>query len=256
MASRLLSTGQAAQYCAVTPDTVLKWIRSGLLPAQRTAGGHHRIYEADLQRLIKPSGNIPRARAASARQRAVKYCWEFNGNGGILDACKQCPVYRMRAQRCYEVVRLAPEAGHPKLFCKRDSCTGCDYYQHVHGQSVNVLVVTDDRHLAKSLHDQSGDQNFNLEITDCEYSCSAVINEFRPDYAIIDCSMGASFSRDITNHLKDDPRVPFVHVILAGNEGEFPRGCDKEVFARIQKPFGVEDIAACIRGAREGALGA
>jgi excisionase family DNA binding protein len=256
MASRLLSTGQAARYCSVTPDTILKWIRSGFLPAQITAGGHHRINERDLQRVLRPSTNRMVELEPAPPHRAFRYCWEFNGNGHVLEACKSCPVYQMRAQRCYEVVRLAPEVGHPKVFCKRGSCAQCDYYQQVHGQSVNVLVVSDDRDLTKSLHNQSTDHNFNLEITDCEYSCSAVINEFRPDFAIIDCSMGAAQSRDMANHLTEDPRVPFVHVILAGNEGEFPTECDKEVFARIQRPFNVDDIADCIRGAREGALGA
>ena len=33
---RFLTTGQAAELCSVTPDTVLKWIRSGRLAAART----------------------------------------------------------------------------------------------------------------------------------------------------------------------------------------------------------------------------
>lgn len=256
MASRLLSTGQAAKYCSVTPDTILKWIRSGVLPAQRTAGGHHRIDERDLRRVLRPSTSSTVDPGPAPRHRAFRYCWEFNGNGHVLEACKTCPVYRMRAQRCYEVVRLAPEAGHPMVFCKRGSCIECEYYQQVHGQSVNVLVVSDDKELTNSLQRNSANQSFNLRTTDCEYSCSAVINEFRPDFAIIDCSMGASLTRDMTYHLMEDPRVPFIHVILAGNEGEFPTECDKEVFALIQRPFSVEDIADCIKGAREGAPGA
>ena len=37
-----------------------------------------------------------------------------------------------------------------------------------------------------------------------------------------------------------------VRVVLAGNEGEFPKECDKEVFARIERPFQIKDIGDCI----------
>jgi hypothetical protein len=74
------------------------------------------------------------------------------------------------------------------------------------------------------------------------------VTNFRPDYAIVDCSLGPDTSRDITNHLVEDPRVPFVKVVLAANKGEFPNECEKVVFARINRPFGIEDIRECIDG--------
>ena len=44
----MLSTGKVAKLLSVTPDTVLKWIKNGQLPATRTAGGHYRIAQRDL----------------------------------------------------------------------------------------------------------------------------------------------------------------------------------------------------------------
>ena len=44
----MLSTGKVAKLRSVTPDTVLKWIKGGQLPAIRTAGGHYRIARRDL----------------------------------------------------------------------------------------------------------------------------------------------------------------------------------------------------------------
>ena len=41
--SNLLTTGQAAKLCSVTPDTILKWLKRGRLNGVRTAGGHYRI---------------------------------------------------------------------------------------------------------------------------------------------------------------------------------------------------------------------
>ncbi len=249
-----LSTGQAARLYSVTPDTVLKWIRSGRLQARRTVGGHHRIASQDLQSFV---GGRPVSRPAlvpSAPHRPFRYCWEYNGKGKLLDGCKECVVYLMRAQRCYEVVRFAPPGTHTKLFCK-GTCDDCDYYRRVHAQSTNVLVLTDNRCLATALRDGASTAPFKLEITDCEYSCSALVEGYRPDYVVIDCSLGPERSRDMCVHLLQDPRIPYVRVIMAAEENEILIDCDKEVFARIEKPFGVEQITSCIRGVPGGTAG-
>jgi hypothetical protein len=39
MSSLLPTTGKAAPLCSVKPDTVLKWIKKGVLPATRSARG-------------------------------------------------------------------------------------------------------------------------------------------------------------------------------------------------------------------------
>ncbi|NIO29103.1 MAG: excisionase family DNA-binding protein [Candidatus Latescibacteria bacterium] len=251
--AKLLTTGQAAKYCSVTPDTILKWIRSGFLPAHRTAGGHHRIDVRDLDQVLRPISlpqisPIKTVLKPTPRQRPFKYCWEFNGEGELLEECQNCAVYQMRAQRCYEVVRLAPEAGPLKLCCD-SSCQDCDYYRVVHKQGVNVLVVSDDGQLTEALQKQAEEHEYNIEFTDCEYACSAAISSFRPDFAVVDCSLGSQLSQEICHHLNQDPRIPFVRVVLAASEGEFPTSCEKDIFARIQRPFSVQDIADCIEGA-------
>lgn len=47
-AGRLLKTSEVAQLLGVDTATVGRYIREGILPATATAGGHHRVYEADL----------------------------------------------------------------------------------------------------------------------------------------------------------------------------------------------------------------
>ena len=244
---KLLTTGQAAKYCSVTPDTILKWIRSGFLPAQRTAGGHHRINERDLEMVLRPSSKASTRPSLGSDERSFRYCWEFNGEGNLQDGCRECAVYQMRAQRCYELMRLAPDADHPKLFCG-GGCQDCDYFQSVHEQAINVLIITSDKQLVQTLRDDTSRDNFNIEFTDCEYACSAIVNEFRPDFAVVDCRIGAELSREITKHLIQDPRVPYVRVVMAANESEFPASCEKEIFARMQRPFSIQDIADCIEG--------
>lgn len=255
MNSRMLTTGQAAKLCSVTPDTVLKWIHSGALPARRTAGGHHRIDQRDLARFLEPTPRSerpqapPPTRRGRSDQSVTRYCWEYNSGEELPAGCRDCVVYQLRAQRCYEVAKLHPEIGHTKLFCK-GNCVDCDYYRRVHLQATNVMVVTDDKYLIDALGRERVEAPYNLEITDCEYTCSALVDSFRPDYVVVDCAFGPERSGDICNHLAEDPRLPHVRVVMAVDEGLFPSGCDRNVFARVQRPFNVSDITECIHRAQ------
>ena len=242
-----LTTGQAAALCSVTRNAVFKWIQSGYLSAYRTAGGHHRIDKRELERLMKiPATPRPAKNGAPAREiKQRQYCWEYNGNGKVRDACLRCAVYSLRALRCYEVAKLAPEFPHPKLFCG-ERCEDCDYYREMHGKTTNVLVVTNDRILAGDLLAEADNAEFNLEITDCEYSCSAIVNHFKPDFVIVDCVLGRKVSRQISHHIKEDPRIPYVKVVFAGNQEDFMRECDREVFAQMTRPFNLREIQECI----------
>jgi chromosome partitioning protein len=50
--NKLLKTSEVAQRLGVDIATVGRYIREGILPASSTAGGHHRVYEADLQAFV------------------------------------------------------------------------------------------------------------------------------------------------------------------------------------------------------------
>src|SRR3954463_10189691 len=53
---KLLKTSEVAQRLGVDTATVGRYIREGILPATATAGGHHRIYEADLHAFMANGG--------------------------------------------------------------------------------------------------------------------------------------------------------------------------------------------------------
>jgi CheY-like chemotaxis protein len=148
------------------------------------------------------------------------------------------------------MVDRANEIGHNKVFCKK-SCDDCDYYRLVRQQAFNVLVVTDNEILVGYIRRSEKSVPFNLEFTDCEYGCSALVEKFRPDFAVIDCSMGLDRAQDMRRHLLDDPRIPHVSVIMAVEPGEYPANCDKDVFAFLEKPFGASDIIECLNSAQE-----
>lgn len=246
MSTRYLTTGQVADLLSVKSDTVLKWIRSGLLPARRTAGGHHRVNQDDLEHLnqvLNKSPEPPKPKAKVERP-SIQYCWEFYNKNGLPQDCLGCAVYNLRAQRCYEVARQFPEADILKSYCKK-TCEECEYYDLVHKQNTNILIVTRDRKWAEGLLERAESLDINLQIADSGYSCSLLISDFRADYAVIDCSIGPEV-RDISNNLAIDPRIPKLRIILAGNECEFPKECDKKIFARMERPAELNAIAHVI----------
>jgi excisionase family DNA binding protein len=240
-----LSTGDAATLCSVTPDTVLKWIRAGKIKALRTPGGHHRIPRQALAPLIEK--HYPELSVADNRGPFL-YCWEFNSESGVIpEDCRKCIVYRSRTRRCYEMESLPTEVGHARRFCK-GTCDECEYFKMVQGQHPNLLVVTDQKVLRAMLETERETTNFNLRITDCEYRCSMSIEKFRPDYVVIDCAMGAERSREFVNLLYEDPRIPFVRIILVGNRSDLPKECDKRVFASLEHGFSVSTLTDLIAG--------
>jgi len=240
-----LTTGKAAELCSVTPDTVLKWIKSGRIPANRTPGGHHRIPSSALIPIINAG---PPPDSPVQREGPFQYCWEFNSdNGDIAEGCRNCIVYRSRSRRCYQMRNLPVEAGHSRIYCD-GPCEECEYYLTVGETRANVVVVTDEDKLRAKLEEESSSADFDLRFADCEYRCSMMVEKHRPDYIVIDCNMGLERSRDFAQIIDEDPRIPFVRVILAGDEAEQPEKCDKLVFAYIKHPFNTEMLSNLIGG--------
>jgi len=248
MSSDYISTGQAAKLCSVTRDTVLKWIQSGYLPARRTAGGHHRISRGDLDRIVGLPADLEAPAPIEERTISpdIKFCWEHHGNGEVTDECRACAVYAMRAQRCYEVLRLAPETVQSGIKCQRE-CSECGYFEMASRGNASVLVVTTDPDLTKNLHSIANLPGFALQLADCGYSCSSALNAFRPDYVFVDCSLGIDESKRLVRHLLHDSRIPFVRVVVAGCVDSFPQDCETRIFARIDRQLRLKDIVETVR---------
>ncbi len=239
----LISTGEAAALCSVTPDTVLKWIRSGKIKAHRTPGGHHRISRQALDSVLDTGSKPGRP---DVHSDAFQYCWEFNSKSGKMPpGCRDCIVYRSGTLRCYEMQNLPAQAGYVGLFC-RGSCDECEYYHKIHGERPNVLVVSDRPTFRRRLEKDIDQTQFGLKVTDCEYRCSMVIEEFRPDYVVIDCALGSERSREFAAMLYEDPRIPFVRVVLVGNSSDLPKECDRSVFAVVGRKFNAATLGSLI----------
>ena len=245
---KMVSTGKAAKLCSVTPDTVLKWIKAGRIPANRTAGGHYRI-DRELLLTIIESGELPDQQ--ELMDKAFRFCWEYYGDEGqIGEQCANCIVFRSRALRCYEVSELSKDQGHAKAFC-RSTCDDCEYFRVVQGQDINILVITQNEKLREDLRNSSRDAIFNLRATDNEYDCSMIVENFRPDYAVIDMELGETRCGEIAKHLSRDPRIPFIKIIISGQIDELPPECEKIVFATINPDFSLRDLEILIGTARQ-----
>jgi excisionase family DNA binding protein len=118
------STGQAARYCYVTSYTIVNWIRSGKLRAQKTAGGQYRICVNDLRQFMRE--NKMRTDLLEEELNIQPYCWEFHCQPGEegFGRCEQCLVYRSGAGNCYELRGVIPPTE-----CLFNDCTSCEYYQ-------------------------------------------------------------------------------------------------------------------------------
>lgn len=263
--SELLTTGQAAKLCAVTPDTVLKWIKKGRLKASRTAGGHYRVALPDLRPFMAGFGERqesqtqvkatppPAASApggAEATTEAVP-CWEYLAvDGEVQEECKQCVVYRVRATRCFLMAGLEGDVGHSKQFC-HGSCEDCVYYQRLQGGSASVLFITDDQSLEgriEGLHEGE----VTLRFARNGYEASALIQDFRPEILIIDLEGLPDHGFGLLDSVAADPRLPHVRVILVVPPGTLERFLQRPrhrlVVSVLEKPQVCGHIADIVNG--------
>ena len=118
-----LSTGQAARYCYVTSYTIVNWIHTRRLKAQKTAGGQYRIRMGDLREFMR--ANDMRTDLLEEEQGIRPYCWEFHCQPGAeVSVCDDCLVRRSGAENCYEL-----RAVFPLSECLFHECTSCEYYR-------------------------------------------------------------------------------------------------------------------------------
>ena len=184
MAAQYITTGKAARRCSVQPDTVLKWVKKGRLPAIRTPGGHYRIDERDLARFVgmsDPENSNPLPVVHT--ENHILHCWEYFGEE-LRAECKGCVVYRVRASMCFQLRLAMHGTGHSKEFCK-DFCQDCPYCRRVHREPTNVLVITRNEQLIQRLS-QHPNENLILRYARSGYDSSAVLAVFRPALAVVD----------------------------------------------------------------------
>ena len=243
-----LTTTQAARLLSVSPDTVLKWVKAGKVKSYRTLGGHFRIPVSELEVPADTVWPTPAATGTANGAAAHQYCWEFLAHGGdVSPECKNCITYKSRAQRCYELKDLPGGLGCLNLMCDTN-CLECNYYHVVHDQKPNVLVLTEGKRLLKGAIKSGSANGFQLQFARSEYEAASMIQDFRPDYIVVDCAFGKRRTAGICSSFFNDVRIPVVRIILSSKAREIDDYCDQDVFAWIKKPFTIDQLRECIEG--------
>ncbi len=259
----LLTTGQAAKLCAVTPDTVLKWIKKGRLAATRTAGGHYRVALPDLEPFMAGFGQkrtdleIRAPLSPNPSHDGTKEdheevpCWEFlSDNGEVREGCRQCVVYRVRATRCFLMAGLDTDVGHAHQFCE-GSCEDCVYYRRIQGMSTQVLFISADEELVNRV-EWFGEDSVTLRFARNGYEASTLIQDFRPEIAIIDMEGLPDQGFGLLDSIAADGRIPHVRVILVippesmGRMLQRPR--HRLVVSMLEKPQVCDRIEEVVKG--------
>jgi CheY-like chemotaxis protein len=62
---------------------------------------------------------------------------------------------------------------------------------------------------------QETSQNIHFQFVSCEYESSLVIDRFRPDFVLVDCTMQEMKCQELCHHLVEDPRIPETTILLA-----------------------------------------
>jgi len=243
-----LSTGQAARMCAVTPATVLNWIRTGRLEGIRTPGGHFRIKPEKLKPLLGQQSS-PNLKLKRPTGDAPLRCWEYLCEGGqVREECLACVVHKVRAGWCFQIASLGMDSGHARRLCPT-SCDDCAYYRRVTGLPTNVLIVSSDSDLRARLEEPE-DEGIVLRFARNAYEASATVESFLPAFAVVDLETSAARENGLVESLSRDPRLPGLKTVVAVRRGRKRRGGSLTgspfIAGRIEKPFDLTQIHAVI----------
>lgn len=222
---KLLTTGDVARLCGVTADAVLKWIKSGKLPATRTPGGHYRVSRADLNDLgighpsDRAVATVPVESDAPPGDRLR--CWEyFSSNGAARDACRTCLVYQSRAQNCYRLAELGERVGHSRNFCPTGRCEDCPFFRAEHGLATSVLIVTDDEALRGRLERQIDTGRVSVRFALSGYEASAAVGDLCPALIVLDSGLTEVRNGALPEMIRRDARIPGARFLVGCREGD------------------------------------
>lgn len=254
MIESTISTGSAAKLCAVTRDTILKWIKKGLIDATRTPGGHYRVLEESIKPYLASSGRKTersRSRISTPPTTDATPCWEYmSPNNGVNDACQNCIVYRSKALRCFEMSALGDKSGFQGTYCDT-SCDECSYYQQAAGQqNHNVLVITEDEYVIGSLIKGLHNTPLMVRFTSSVYECSTLIDSFKPGILLVDFDLQQVAVENLCQRLADDQRLPGAKIVAITSSRVSPEAlslCRRSICANLEKPVSLKQLESCIQ---------
>jgi molybdopterin-binding protein len=94
----LITVRQAAKRLGVGYSTLKQWIYQGRVRTHLTSGGHHRIAEAELDRLLAPSTPARARKPSRSRRRAVGAIVALSGRNQLRGFVEEVRVAGLLAQ--------------------------------------------------------------------------------------------------------------------------------------------------------------
>jgi molybdopterin-binding protein len=91
----LLPVGEAAERLGISYSTLKQWIYKGTVRTSRTAGGHHRIPESEIDRLLGARGRLP---ARRPRPRVAPVIVSISGRNQLRGIVEEIRVSGVLAQ--------------------------------------------------------------------------------------------------------------------------------------------------------------
>jgi len=131
--------------------------------------------------------------------------------------------------------------------CDSD-CSECEYFKLVSGQATNILVISSSKRLITDMENIERHAEYQFRFADNEYDAAVMIQEFRPDYIIVDCALGKKRTSMVCKSLYNDTRLPVARIILSSKNLSIDDYCDREVFGWIKRPFSIDQIKDLVTG--------
>lgn len=238
-----ISTGKAARLCGVTPDTVLKWIKKGIVEVIRTAGGHFRVDEESLKPYLL-TRKSPLDHQISKTPGAVTYCWNFTESRSGGQLCRECSVLEKRSELCYEDAGTDSDS-----FCV-PSCSDCEFFEYIDSDTTNILVITDRKNLIDTLLSEKSSK-LSLRFSCTGYETAALVQDYRPDVIVVDDTMELFRTEDIMRYLAADSRIRGVQLVLGIIDTPAKLATGDKICAWINLPFTMRDLEECTDRLRE-----
>src|SRR5256885_14065413 len=81
----LITAREAAKRLGVSYPALKQWIYKGMVRSTRTAGGHHRVSDAEVDRLLAAGGRLPKGSKRAVRRAPIVSLSSRNQLRGIVD---------------------------------------------------------------------------------------------------------------------------------------------------------------------------
>jgi PleD family two-component response regulator len=184
----------------------------------------------------------------------INYCWEYHAqDDDVNENCRECLIFKSKAEKCYLLAGLGKQAGHAQTFCS-SSCYECEYFHFINESPINVLIISENNEMKENLK-MDVKENLVLKATCCGYETATLIQDFRPDYIIIDESMVKSNSDELCKHILEDPRAHGSQIILAIKKHRANKELPEGVCASVSIPFSAFDMEECFQNLKENFYG-